>query len=763
MSLPDGTPAPEPTTSIDLTGLNPPQLRATTHPAGPLLIVAGAGSGKTRVLTHRIAWLIREQHVSPYAILAITFTNKAADEMRHRVVQLVGPVAERMWVSTFHAACVRILRRDAPALGYEPSFSIYDQSDSTRLVSYVIRDLDWDTKKFPARTVHAVISAAKNELLDVATYTERSRRSSLYERQIAKIYTQYQQRLLAANAMDFDDLLLLTVRLFQQHPDILEFWQHRFAHVLVDEYQDTNQAQNELVLQLAGVHHQVTVVGDSDQSIYGWRGADIRNILEFEQTFPDTTTVTLDRNYRSTQAILDAANAVIVNNPGRPDKKLWTSAGEGEHLVRYAASDERDEAAWIATETHRLRSQHHHDWGDIAVFYRTNAQSRAIEQALTHNGIPYKVVGGTKFYERKEVKDLLAYLCVVANPGDEVALKRVLNVPRRGIGDTSITRLDTWAAAHNTTFAQAMEHADQAGLNGKALTGINQFLRLLNQLRNKLTSGPEQPDDLGYSDETQQIGPAELLQAILDSTEYLEELKATGGTDIEIEGRLENVQELLGAAQQTPTLTEFLTEVSLVADSDEVDPDSTSVTLMTLHTAKGLEYPVVFITGMEESIFPHFRSLEEPTQMEEERRLCYVGLTRAKQRLYLSYAEHRSLWGRSQSNSTSRFVAEIPEHLLRPRNNSPTQPSPPSSTHFARPVAAPPTPFHSQPTVRPSTPPAGAERLGLVAGEQVVHARYGQGVVVRIGGSGADAEATIKFPGMPEKRFALCMSPLRRP
>ena len=433
--------------------------------------------------------------MSPFAILAITFTNKAADEMRKRVASLVGPVAERMWVSTFHAACVRILRREAAALGYQPSFSIYDQADAVRLTGYVVRELGLDIKKFPARAVHAAISGAKNELLDAAAYADRARRSSIFERKIADVYTEYQRRLVAANAMDFDDLLVLTVRLFREHPDVLATYQDRFSHVLVDEYQDTNRAQNELVIQLAGAHHDVTVVGDSDQSIYGWRGADIRNILEFERAFPDATVVVLDQNYRSTQTILDAANAVIANNLTRKPKDLWTSQGEGEQLVRFVADDEHDEGAWLASEVLRLRREHGYRWGDIAVFYRTNAQSRAIEEELVRQNVPYRVVGGARFYERREVKDMLAYLHSIANPDDEVSLKRILNVPRRGIGETSIGRLGTWAAEKGMPFAEALAHAREAGVTGKALAGIGSFLSLMDGLRAMLDGSPEAPGE----------------------------------------------------------------------------------------------------------------------------------------------------------------------------------------------------------------------------------------------------------------------------
>ncbi len=738
-----------------LEGLNPPQLAAVTHPNGPLLVVAGAGSGKTRVLTRRIAWLVREQGLSPFAILAITFTNKAADEMRHRVGELIGPVAERMWVSTFHSACVRILRREAPLLGYQPSFSIYDQADAVRLTGYVERDLGLDVKKFPPRAVHAAISGAKNELIDCAAYTERARRS-IFERKIAEVYSEYQRRLVAANAMDFDDLLGVTVRLFREHPEVRDSYRERFAYILVDEYQDTNRAQNELVLQLAGGHHQVTVVGDSDQSIYGWRGADVRNILEFERAFPDATVIVLDQNYRSTQVILDAANAVISKNFARKPKELWTSRSGGEQLVRFLAEDEHDEGAWLAAEVMRLRREHGYRWGDVAVFYRTNAQSRAIEEELVRQGVPYKVVGGARFYERREIKDMLAYLHAIANPEDEVSLKRVLNVPRRGIGDTSLGRLDSWAASKGMPFGEALEHAQEAGVTGKALSGIASFLELMLDLR-ALLRGERRETANEDLIERPPAGPAELLQTVLDRTDYLEDLRVQGGNPLEVEGRIENVEELLGAASEVGSLADFLTEVSLVADTDEVDRDDSSVTLMTLHTAKGLEYPVVFIAGMEEGVFPHLRAIGEPEELEEERRLCYVGVTRARERLYLSHAWCRSLWGDTQYNPPSRFLAEIPDHLVRTGGA-------PLRTRRGREEVRRQLVESALRHGRPGMPVhgTGAEALGLQAGDNVVHARYGEGVVIELSGEGADAEATIRFPGPGEKRFSLHLTPLKR-
>ncbi len=764
--------------------------------------MAGAGSGKTRVLTHRIAWLVQEKGLSPMGILAITFTNKAADEMRRRVASLIGPVAERMWVATFHAACVRILRREAAALGYKQSFSIYDQADAVRLTGYVVRELGLDLKKFPARGVHAAISSAKNELMDAAAYADHARRSSIFERKIAEVYTEYQRRLLAANAMDFDDLLLVAVQLLRRRPDILEQYRERFGHLLVDEYQDTNKAQNELVLALAGGHHQVTVVGDSDQSIYGWRGADVRNILEFERAFPDCTVVVLEQNYRSTQTILDAANAVISNNLARKPKELWTSQVGGEKLVRYVAEDEHDEGAWMAGEIAELRRRHGYRWGDVAVFYRTNAQSRAIEEELVRQNIPYKVVGGARFYDRREVKDLVSYLHAVANTDDEVSLKRVLNVPRRGIGDTSVARIDAWAAANGATFAQALAHAEEAGVTGRALTGISAFIELMDGLRSMLAGSPAQPAGpaapvaggahqdgpvaqwtgelpLGAGTRpqappgvpaevspvqaspapgaVQPAGPGEILLAVLDRTGYLEELQAESATRVEIEGRVENVEELLGAARESSSLADFLTEVSLVADSDEVGDDESSVTLMTLHTAKGLEYPVVFIAGMEEGVFPHLRALGEPHELEEERRLCYVGVTRARERLYLSNAWCRSLWGEAQYNPPSRFLSEVPESLVDNRGRG-------LRSRQSRAEVRERMVESAMRRGRAGMPVqgTGAETLGLRAGETIVHARYGEGVVIDVAGQGADAEATIRFPGVGEKRFSLHMAPIKR-
>ena len=624
-----------------LAGLNPAQYDAVLHDGGPLLVVAGAGSGKTRVLTHRIAHLI-EGGLSPFEILAITFTNKAAGEMKHRVGGLVGPVAEKMWVSTFHAACVRILRRDVERLGFPGRFSIYDQADAVRLVGYVIRDLNLDPKRFPPRSVHGTISMAKNENVGPSQFTEQA--EQIFQRKIGEVYVEYQKRLLQAGAMDFDDLLMRTAQLFREHPDVLASWRHRFGHVLVDEYQDTNPVQNDLVLQLAEEHRQVTVVGDSDQSVYAFRGADIRNILEFEEAFPDATVVVLEQNYRSTQSILDAANAVIARNVGRKPKELWTDKGSGDKIVRYHADDESDEAQFVANELAKLHDHDHMRWGDMAVFYRTNSMSRVIEEFLVRVGIPYKVVGGTRFYDRREIKDALAYLRAIVNPTDEVSVKRIINTPKRGVGDSSIGKLDAWASANGESFDQAVLRFDEAGVGGRAATGIEKFLVMTTEIR-KL-----------------QAEPATIIEEALERSGYLAELQ--NERSVEAEGRLENLSELVGMAREYETVDDFLEQVSLVSDTDDIDEEESTVTLMTLHAAKGLEFPVVFLVGMEDGVFPHVRALGDPSELEEERRLAYVGITRAMQKLHLTSAWSRMMHGQTQYNPPSRFLDEIPSELI---------------------------------------------------------------------------------------------------
>ena len=753
-----------------LEGLNPAQLDAVTHSGGPLLVVAGAGSGKTRVLTRRIAWLI-EQGTSPFEILAITFTNKAAGEMKQRVEALVGPVAQKMWVSTFHSACVRILRRDGSGLGFGSNFTIYDQADAVRLTGYVIRDLGLDPKRFQPRSIHSVISGAKNEGVDASDFADRARAT---EKKAAEVYAEYQRRLQQASAMDFDDLLLNTVRLFRNAPDVLERYQSRFRQLLVDEYQDTNGVQNELVVRLATAHRNITVVGDSDQSVYRFRGADIRNIIQFEDAFPDTTVVLLEQNYRSTQTILDAANAVIANNFGRKAKNLWTESGSGDRIIRFHADDEVDEAQYVAGEMARLHDVGEHRWGEMAVFYRTNAQSRVLEEYLMRVGIPYKVIGGTRFYDRREIKDAVAYLKAVANPNDEVSLKRVLNLPKRGIGDTTVAKVEAYAKMIGASFVEGLRRADDAGVSGKALKGIAGFLQLLE----------------GFAVDLEK-GPAAALEAILRDTGYVDEL--ADAHSVEAESRLENLQELVGVAHQFESVDEFLEQISLVSDSDEIDDDASAVVLMTIHAAKGLEYPAVFLLGLEDGIFPHLRSMTDPEEMEEERRLAYVGITRAQQKLYLTHAWARMIFGQTQYNPPSRFLDEIPDQLMeeahgsrgnssrRLRSNTSVFGSSHSSYRsdggygrgdggYSRDDGGDGTAstFSGRDrlvdtALRPRAPePSGADPLGLRIGDDVCHKKWGEGVILDLRGSGDKTEVVVRFPSVGEKTLLLAWAPLEK-
>jgi len=729
--------------------LNPAQREAVLHEGGPLVVVAGAGSGKTRVLTRRIARLV-VSGVAPWQILAITFTNKAADEMRRRVVELVGADAAKMWVSTFHAACVRILRCNAERIGYGRAFTIYDDGDSRRLVEHVLDDLGIDQKRFPPRAVLGVISSAKSDMVDAARFEERA--GTIYERRIAQAYAEYERRLGAANAMDFDDLLIRTVRMFREHPDVLEHYQERFEHVLVDEYQDTNIAQNELVIQLGEAKRNVCVVGDTDQSIYRFRGAEMRNLLEFARAFPDARMIVLDQNYRSSQTILDAANAVIGNNLFRQEKDLWSALGKGDRIRRYRAGDDRDEANFVTGEIAALHRDENIGYGDIAVFYRTNAQSRALETALADRGIAYTVIGGTRFFDRREVRDVLAYLRAVANPGDEVSLRRILNTPRRGIGDTTQARLVDFARQQGIGFAEALLRAEQAGASGKALAGVRSFLGLLSELRSgDLLTNP----------------PDRLIAAILARTGYRDLLEAEitigGGRAMEAEGRVENLAELLNVASEHTDLESFLESTALIAATDVAD-DGASVSLMTLHAAKGLEFRVVFLTGMEEGIFPHSQSLSEPDELEEERRLCYVGVTRARERLYLTHTWSRLLFGGIQQSFPSRFLREIPEELVEDVGEDVVIGGGRGAVagggwggQLTGRGGGP------RPQVQAAAPSSGAERLGLAPGDAVVHARFGLGVVVDVQGQGEDARAAIRFPEHGEKRFLLALSPIERP
>ena len=734
-----------------LAGLNPAQFEAVTHGDGPLLVVAGAGSGKTRVLTHRIAHLIEEHQVSPHQILAITFTNKAAQEMRDRSGRLIGPVAQKMWISTFHSACVRILRRDAGLLGYPSAFTIYDHADAVRLTSYVLRDLNIDAKRFPPRAVHAAISAAKNDGHNVESYTEQA--SVIYDRKIAEVFAEYQLRLRRAGAMDFDDLLCVAVELLRTQPEVLASYQQRFRHVLVDEYQDTNSVQNELVMLLGQQHRNVCVVGDTDQSVYGFRGADMRNLLDFETAFPDSTVVVLEQNYRSTQNILDAANAVISHNSARKPKDLWTQTGAGDKITKFQGEDEVDEAQWICRELTRLHGGGDQRWSDMAVFYRTNAQSRVLEEQFLRGSIPYRVVGGTRFYDRREVKDAMAYLRAVVNVTDEVNLKRVLNVPKRGIGDQTVGRLDAYARSHGLSFVEALRNWDTAGVSPRSARGIESFLTLLDDLSTELAKGP-----------------AALLDSILSRSGYLAELEAD--RSVENDSRIENLAELVGMAREYQSVDAFLEQVSLVADTDQLpdpdDPSETGVVMMTLHAAKGLEFPVVFMVGVEEGVFPHMRALTDPGELEEERRLCYVGITRARQQLFLSHAWCRTLYGSTQYNPPSRFITEIPSGLIEESSSSRTRQersgggrsSTWESTSWSDTGSGA---GRGSGLAKPKPPsPTKAHELNFKVGDDVRHNVWGEGIILMVEGAGDKAEAVVHFGSVGEKRLLLSWAPLEK-
>jgi DNA helicase-2/ATP-dependent DNA helicase PcrA len=749
-----------------LVGLNPQQREAVLHEGGPLLIVAGAGSGKTRVLAHRIAHLLAARGVQPGQVLAITFTNKAAAEMRERVTSLVGPRAKAMWVMTFHSACVRILRREAPKVGLRSTFSIYDAADSQRLMSMVIRDMDLDPKRYNPRSFSHQVSNLKNELIDEETYASRVGEASPHQEQVlAEAYTSYQRRLRQANAMDFDDLIMTTVHMFQAFPDVAEHYRRRFRHVMVDEYQDTNHAQYQLIRELVGrpetrSEHgvepsELVVVGDADQSIYAFRGATIRNIEEFEQDYPDARTILLEQNYRSTQTILRAANSVIARNEGRRKKNLWSDTGDGARIIGYVGDNEHDEASFVARSIDRLGDDHGVRPGDVAVFYRTNAQSRALEEVFVRVGLPYKVVGGTRFYERREVKDALAYLRVLSNPSDTVNLRRIVNVPKRGIGDRAEACIGALAERERIPFVAALGRPEDApGIATRSVAAIKGFTTLLEGL-----GRVRDDDDAGVSD---------LLEAVLDRTGYLVELRASH--DPQDETRVENLAELVAVAREFDeerrgtgeviSLEDFLERVSLVADADEI-PDTEEaeqagvVTLMTLHTAKGLEFPVVFLTGMEDGTFPHLRSLGDPKELEEERRLAYVGITRARERLHLSRAAVRSAWGAPQYNPPSRFLDEIPSELVEWERELSGAAA--IGRRDQRPAVAT---LAARPGVRS---PGNRPVIALSPGDRVTHDSYGLGTVVRTLGEGDKTQAEVDFGGeLGVKRFVLRFAPLEK-
>lgn len=643
-----------------LDDLNPVQLDAVTTTQGPLLILAGAGSGKTRVLTYRVAYLLDVKKVNPREVMAITFTNKAADEMKERILTLTGPEGKKVWISTFHAVCARILRREIHALGYKRNFVVYDDRDSYRLVSDCLKDLNIDSKQYSPSAILNQISLAKSELVDYEEYSEKA--TTHFEKKAAKVYRRYQERLVGNNALDFDDLIVLTVRLFQIYKEVLKRYQQRFKYILVDEYQDTNHAQYVFVRELADVQRNICVVGDDDQSVYGWRGADVRNILDFEKDFPEARVIRLEQNYRSTKTILQAANEIIKKNRRRKPKTLWTKNDEGEAITLFQGGDEYDEANFVVEEIERLVEDvpDRYSYRDLAVFYRTNAQSRVIEEIFLRYGIPYKIVGGLRFYERQEIKDILAYLRVIVNPMDTVSLKRIINVPRRGIGKKTVEKLELHSMRTGKSFYSVVTGTDEVPNIGKrGKNSLSKFSGIIENLKKEITD----------------VSPPEAINLIAEKSGYLAELEKKG--TVEAEGRIEDIRELVSVAASFSELypgagvNAFLERISLITDIDMFDKTEDSVTLMTVHNAKGLEFPVVFIVGLEEGLFPHSRSLYDEDELEEERRLCYVGITRAMDKLYLTHAWKRTVWGSRTFTAPSRFLEEIPDDLIREKAKVP--------------------------------------------------------------------------------------------
>ena len=807
-ATPDQSAAPRPDAGPGalVEGLNPQQAAAVVHAGSPLLIVAGAGSGKTRVLTHRIAHLLATGRARPHEVLAITFTNKAAAEMRERVAALVGPAASRMWISTFHSSAVRILRSEAASIGLKSTFTIYDAADSLRLVTQIAKSHELDPKRFNPKGILNRISGLKNELTEADDYASTVASNDPWGQAVAAVYTDYTARLRQANALDFDDLIGMTVHMFEAFPAVLDNYRRRFRHVLVDEYQDTNHAQYRLIRLLAGPAGtpegvetgggELTVVGDSDQSIYAFRGADIRNIVEFEQDFDDAATIKLEQNYRSSQTILDAANAVIEKNPDRRPKSLWTAEGAGAKIVGYAAENESAEAEWISSTIDRLQDEHGIRPKDVAVFYRTNAQSRSLEERLVTRGIPYRVIGGTRFYDRKEIKDALAYLRVIVNPDDDVNLRRILNEPKRGIGDRAEGAVAAWAERNRQPFFDALRDAENApGIAVRSLKAVRGFVQMIDDLT-QLAEGS---------------GPATVLEAVLEQSGMLAALRES--EDLQDESRADNLGELVAVVRafekENPEggLLEFLEQVALVADADQLPSapdvegeqlaaDQGEVTLMTLHTAKGLEFPVVFLTGMEHGVFPHSRSMTDEKELAEERRLAYVGLTRARQRLYVTRAEARSLWGQYQYNPPSQFLSEIPSALIDweregaagPRaeaaefgsistlggagtarygarfdrggsDAASRRPQRLTRGEEARDLTVPAQP------VRGAAPKRVSEReiISLAVGDRVSHGTFGTGTVAAVSGTGDKTVATVVFDETgAQKRLLLRYAPLEK-
>jgi DNA helicase-2/ATP-dependent DNA helicase PcrA len=722
-----------------LAGLNPPQREAVVHGEGPLLVLAGAGSGKTRVLTHRIAYLLATGAAKPGEILAITFTNKAAAEMRERVGKLIGRSVRAMWVTTFHSACARMLRVDAERLGYSRGFTIYDQSDSLRMLKRCLRELGVDPKRYPPRAIHSQISGAKNQLIDADAYAETV--GSVFEEVVAEAFPLYEKRMLEANAMDFDDLLVRTVNALELFEDVRERWRRVFRHLLVDEYQDTNHAQYRLLQLLAAEHGNLMVVGDEDQSVYGFRHADIRNILDFEHDFAEAAVVKLEQNYRSTQTILSAANAVVERNRERRPKRLWTEIEGGEPVQLSELGDDHEEARWVAAEIERLGEEHGVARSDVAIFYRTNAMSRALEDTLVRFELPYQVIGGTKFYDRAEVKDAVAYLNLLLNPADQVSFSRIVNSPRRGIGDTSQGRLASYANTAGLTIWEVIERAEQVpGLSAAAIKAVSRFFETVDLLRARVEAGSS---------------VADLVRAVLSESGYLEALEAE--RTIEAEGRIENLEAFVDAAEEfdlnreregeseVPPLEEFLQQISLLSDQDSIEEEQELVTLMTVHNAKGLEYDTVFVVGCEEGSFPHMRALEEGGE-EEERRLCYVAITRARQRLYMTWARERRLFGRAEHNLPSRFVDELPAELTERHQKSAAA----GGTSWNTPVVG----------AEPAQPLDPGPALEMQTGDDVVHASFGDGVVTAVEPGGV---VVVRFSSDgSERKLMADYAPIRK-
>ncbi|MBL3648700.1 MULTISPECIES: DNA helicase PcrA [Bacillus] len=730
-----------------LSGLNPVQQEAVKTTDGPLLLMAGAGSGKTRVLTHRIAFLMAEKHVAPWNILAITFTNKAAREMKERVESILGPGADDIWISTFHSMCVRILRRDIDRIGINRNFSILDTADQLSVIKGILKERNLDPKKFDPRSILGTISGAKNELTEPEEFSKVA--GGYYDQVVSDVYADYQKKLLKNQSLDFDDLIMTTIKLFDRVPEVLEFYQRKFQYIHVDEYQDTNRAQYMLVKQLAERFQNLCVVGDSDQSIYRWRGADIANILSFEKDYPNASVILLEQNYRSTKRILSAANEVIKNNSNRKPKNLWTENDDGVKIAYYRGDNEFGEGQFVAGKIYQLHSSGKRKLSDIAILYRTNAQSRVIEETLLKAGLNYNIVGGTKFYDRKEIKDILAYLRLVSNPDDDISFTRIVNVPKRGVGATSLEKIASYAAMNGLSFFQAIQQVDFIGVSAKAANALDSFRQMIENLTNM-------QDYLSIT---------ELTEEILDKTEYREMLKAE--KSIEAQSRLENIDEFLSVTKnfeqksEDKTLVAFLTDLALIADIDQLDQKEEesggkdAITLMTLHAAKGLEFPVVFLMGLEEGVFPHSRSLMEEAEMEEERRLAYVGITRAEQELYLTNAKMRTLFGRTNMNPESRFIAEIPDDLLENLNEKKE-----TRTPSARKM---------QPRRGPVSRPVsyagktGGDSLNWAVGDKAGHKKWGTGTVVSVKGEGEGTELDIAFPSpVGVKRLLAAFAPIEK-